>query len=304
MGRALPGPLGGGFKTPTPVASPTRSPTKQASEVSALLTDFFGPNRPKADVKVDSAEMLMNRPPMSAKITSQGVKMFRVFGDGKKQAVSTQNAHVLFEHEMYVCAHHFTTAAGKRAFEVYFWVGDEVPEAAAEDALLFAQREARSLGGRLVRLQQGKETGEFMQALGGVITIRRGSSNKYDSLGPSMLCGRRYMGQIVFDEVDFAASSLCAGFAYLVARSGTCYLWKGKGSDVAEVSCARLVGMDLTVTGELIEHDDGSEPASFWAVLEGGAKPHSADHWRLKPNYDKYCSRLFCSDAGSRQQVS
>ena len=33
-------------------------------------------------------------------------------------------------------------------------------------------------------------------------------------------------------------------------------------------------------------------------------KPTSADHWRLKPNYARYGSRLFCSDADSRQQVS
>ncbi|GJN69130.1 hypothetical protein PLICBS_003176 [Purpureocillium lilacinum] len=296
--------LGDGLRSPNSLASPARSPTKQASEVSTLLTDFFGPGRPKANVKVDPAEVLMNRPSGGAKITSHGFQMFQIFGDGKKLPVSAQNERVLFEREMYVCAHNFTDAAGRKLFEVYFWVGDEVPEATAEDALLFVQREARSLGGKVVKLRQGKETSEFIQALGGVIIVRRGSSNKYDSLAPSMLCGRRYLGQVAFDEVDFTPASLCAGFVYLITQAGKCYVWKGKGSDVAEVSCARLVGMDLALTGELLEYEDSSEPAAFWAIFDGeGSKPHSADHWRLKPSYDKYCSRLFCSDADSRQQV-
>ncbi|UNI13982.1 hypothetical protein JDV02_000667 [Purpureocillium takamizusanense] len=296
--------LGDGLRSPGSIASPARSPTKQASDVSTLLTEFFGPDRPKANVKVDPAEVLMNRPSAGAKITSHGFQMFQILGDGKKLPVSAQNERVLFEREMYVCAHNFTDAAGRKLFEVYFWVGDEVPESTAEDALLFVQREAKSLGGKVVKLRQGKETSEFIQALGGVIIIRRGSSIKYDSLAPSMLCGRRYLGQVAFDEVDFTAASLCAGFVYLITQGGKCYVWKGKGSDVTEMSCARLVGMDLALTGELLEHEDGSEPATFWAIFDGeGSKPHSADHWRLKPSYDKYCSRLFCSDADSRQQI-
>lgn len=297
------------------VASPARSPTKPANEISTLLTDFFGPPpQSKKELTVDPAQILMSRPATSDRVTSLGLQMFQILGDGKKLPVSPQNERVLFDKEMYVCAHNFTRqATGKKVFEVYFWVGDEVPEAAAEDAQLFVAREARSLGGTLVQLRQGKESAEFVQALGGVIMVRRGSSNKYDSLAPNMLCGRRYLGQVAFDEVPFSPDSLCAGFTYLVTKGGSCYMWNGKGSHVAEVSCARLIGMDLTLTGELIEYEDGSEPPSFWHLFDGhdhhhgdaqaANKPHSADHWRLKPSYDKYGSRLFCSDANSRQQV-
>ncbi|PHH90245.1 hypothetical protein CDD83_4183 [Cordyceps sp. RAO-2017] len=305
--RPLSGSGGPGAKSPPPpaAASPVRSPTKQASEVATLLTDLFGPPVPRQEVRVDTAEILMKGPAAGAKITSLGFQMFRIFGDGKKTAVSAQNERVLFEQEMYVCAHHFRRADGSKVFEVYFWVGDEVAEAAAAEAQASVQREARSLGGSLVRLRQGQETAEFVQALGGVVIVRRGSSNKYDSLAPNMLCGRRYLGQVAFDEVDFAPASLCSGFTYLMAQAGRCALWKGRGSDVAEVSCARLVGMDLTLTGELAEVDDGAEPAGFWDDVFGGAgaggarPPPSADHWRLKPGYDKYRSRLFCSDAAA-----
>ncbi|KJK77400.1 hypothetical protein H634G_07139 [Metarhizium anisopliae BRIP 53293] len=302
--RPLSGLSGDGLKSPAAISSPTRSPTKQINEVSALLTEFFGPPQTREAINVDPAQILMNRPDTGDKVTSLGLQMFQILGDGKKLPVSPQNERVLFDQEMYVCAHNFINGSGKKVFEVYFWVGDEVPESSAEDAQLFVQREARSLGGKLVRFQQGKETAEFVQALGGVIIVRRGSSNKYDSLAPNMLCGRRYLRQVAFDEVDFAPSSLCTGFTYLITKGGNCYMWKGKGGDVAEVSCARLIGMDLTLTGELIEYEDGNEPTSFWNLFgDDSSKPHSADHWRLKPNYDKYCSRLFCSDADSRQQI-
>ncbi|KYK60219.1 ADP-ribosylation factor [Drechmeria coniospora] len=301
--RPLSGISAGGLMSPT-ISSPLRSPTKQAGELSMLLTNFFGSDRPKAHTKVDTAEILMHRPSATAKIMSTGFQMFQISEDGKKIPVSAQNERVLFEKEMYLCAHNFVNASGKNMIEVYFWVGDEVSDVMAENAQPFVDREAKALGGRLVTLRQGKEPAEFIQALGGVIIVRRGSSNKYDSLAPNMLCGRSYLGQVAFDEVDFTPSSLCAGFAYLITKSGNCSLWKGKGSDVAEVSCARLVGMDLTLTGELAEHEDGSEPESFWKLFDnGGSKPHSADHWRLKPTYDKYRCRLFCSDANARQQV-
>ncbi|KAG6025083.1 hypothetical protein E4U19_003390 [Claviceps sp. Clav32 group G5] len=294
-----------GMKSPLAMASPVRSPTKQANEVSAVLSDIFGPPQARQAMKFDPAQILMDRPQTCGdQITSLGLQMFQILGDGKKLPVAPQHERVLFDEEMYVCAHNFANRSGKKVFEVYFWVGDEVPASSAEDAQLFVQREARSLGGKLVKLRQGKESAEFVQALGGVIMVRKGSSNKYDSLAPSMLCGRRYLGQVAFDEVDYSPASLCTGFTYLLSKGGNCYLWKGKGSDVTEVSCARLVGMDLTLTGELIECEDGSEPASFWQLFDDKAsKPHSADHWRLKPSYDKYCSRLFCSDAESRQQI-
>lgn len=301
ISRPLPTP---GTSSPRPLPSPVRSPTKQAIEVSSVLTDFFGPNRPKREYQVDSADVLMRRPNISTpKIQTLGAQLFHFSADGKKTPVPAHNDRVLFEQEMYLCSHTFINEAGKKTTEVYFWSGDEVPAAVVEDASIFVAREARALGGTLVRLQQNKETPEFLAALGGIVIIRRGSSNKYDSLAPHMMCGRRYLGQIVFDEVDFNSAALCSGFPYLITSSGKCYLWKGKGSGADELSCARLVGMDYALTGELEEVEDDQEPESFWGIFGGNKRLGSADHWRLKPNYDKYCSRLFRSDAASKQQI-
>jgi hypothetical protein len=302
--RTLPIASADGTKSPPPVESPIRSPAKTGNDITALFQDFFGADRPRQAYKVDPAELLMNRPQAGAKVKSSGVQMYQISGDGKKLRVPAHNERVLFDHEMYICSHEFLNDGGKKFLELYFWVGDQVPESAAEDAQLFASREARALGGKLIKFRQGKESSEFLQALGGVIITRRGSSNKHDSLAPSMLCGRRYLGEVAFDEVDFSPASLCAGFPYLITKGGGCYLWKGKGCDVDELSCAKLIGMDLALMGELTEIEDGSESDAFWGLFDGGKKPHSADHWRLKPNYSRYGSRLFCSDADSRQQVS
>ncbi|KAK4143886.1 uncharacterized protein C8A04DRAFT_12017 [Dichotomopilus funicola] len=240
--------------------------------------------------------------PLPAPPPSQRAQLIQLTSEGKKIPVPSHYERVLFEREMYLCPHTYLDPTGRKVNEVYFWAGDEVPESQIDDAHLFAAREARALGGRLVKLTQGKETSGFLQALGGIIIVRRGSSNKYDSLAPNMLCGRRYLGQVAFDEVDFSPLSLCSGFPYLITQQGKCYLWKGKGSDVEELGCARLVGMDLALMGELLEVEEGKESASFWQIFGGSTRPSSADHWRLKPNYDKYCGRLFCASSTDKHQ--
>ncbi|KAL6834031.1 hypothetical protein J3E69DRAFT_325772 [Trichoderma sp. SZMC 28015] len=286
-----------------PLASPSRPQTSHGSDVSAILHDFFGPPYESVPCDMDYADILTNYPKTGAKGKTLSFHMFQIDGEGKQMIVPAYRERILFEQEMYVAGHNFTNEAGWKVREVYFWIGDEVADADEDAAEAVAQQEARQLGGKLIKIRQGKETPEFLQALGGIVIVRRGASTRYDSLAPSMLCGRRYQGQVAFDEVDFTTGSLCAGFAYLITHSGNCYLWKGKGSDVEELSCARLIGMDLTVTGQLIEYDEGNEPASFWDMMGGESKPHSADHWRLKPSYGKYNSRLFCADVESRQKI-
>ncbi|KAI0904071.1 hypothetical protein F4823DRAFT_234322 [Ustulina deusta] len=293
-----------GLQSPSVAVSPLRSPTKQSSDSFAMLRDFFGSDRPQRNYRVDPTELLMQRPNMAPpKIKTLNAQLFQFSADGKKQPVPAHHERTLFECEMYLCTHSFNDEAGRKSLEVYFWAGDEVPESVIEDAAVFVAREARSFGGTLIKLQQGKETGKFLQALGGIVITHRGSGNKFDSLAPHMLCGRQYHGHVVFDEVDFTSSALCSGFPYLITQGGRCYLWKGKGSGVDELSCARLIGMDYALSGEMEELEEGREPAKFWDIFDGANRFGSADHWRLKPSYDKYCSRLFLSDASSKQQI-
>jgi len=62
--------------------------------------------------------------------------------------------------------------------------------------------------------------------------------------------------------------------------------------------------MDFGLTGELEEVDEGNEPVSFFESFGNDTKiPHSADHWRLKPRYEKYGARLFLSDSTSGEKI-
>jgi Domain of unknown function (DUF4045) len=295
-----------------PSIAPTKSngsPVPQTSEASKLLADFFGGTRSAAQYKVDTAAILTSRPDQGENIKTLRSSLYQLAPDGNKHQVPSHQERILFEENLYLCFHTFGSAAGKKVTEVYYWLGDAVLNKTVEEAEVFAQKEARNAGGKLVTIRQGKETPEFFHALGGIIIIRRGSANRYDSLAPHILCCRKHLGQIVFDEVDFLPSSLCSGFPYLIStQSGKSYLWKGKGSGIEELSCARLIGMDFGLTGEIEEVDEGKEPAAFLEIFVGKAHdtsiPKSADHWKLKPNYTKYSTRLFRSHSAVKGQVS
>ncbi|CAI4217948.1 unnamed protein product [Parascedosporium putredinis] len=260
--------------------TPARSPRRMSRPPSPIKSLESQPTQPAASSPSAAlAKGTYGRPESIRKgSTGQGintvsVQRLQIFGDGKMVPIPAHNERVVFE------------LSTVKATEGY------------------VNKEAKSIGGKMVVVKQGKETPEFLQAIGGVLITRRGSSNKYDSLASNMLCGRRYFGFVAFDEVDFSPVNLCSGFPFLINQQSQCFLWKGKGTDSEELESARLVGMDLSLTGQLEEIDDGNEPATFWDIFDGGSKQLSADHWRLKPSYSKYCCRLFCSDASSKQQI-
>jgi len=300
-------------KSPTPDVVKPLSPRKstavltpQWSETSKILAEFFDRTDSPQGLSIDTATIIANKPDYSSRIESLKAQIYQVGNDGKKQAVPRGQERSLFEGNMYLCIHTLTTQTGNRATDVYLWAGDDVSESLAQDAEFFAQREARNVGGKLAKMRQGNETPEFIDALGGIIIIHRGQSHRFDSLAPHMLCARQSDGRIIFDEVDFAPSSLCSGFPYIIStQSGKCYLWKGKGSGIDELSSARLVGMEFGLTGEVEEIEDGKEPSSFLKIFgDNASMMKSADHWRLKPNYIKYHARLFVSDPESSAKVS
>jgi Domain of unknown function (DUF4045) len=242
-----------------------------------------------------------------SKIKTLRKQICEITGDGKQISIASNQEHILFEESMYLCTHVFGASNGIRTTEVYLWIGDGVSESSAQDAQLFARNTANSNKAKLIMFKQGQEASNFFQALGGIVITRRGSSSRSNSRVPYMLCGRRHLGQIAFDEVDISVDSLYSGFPYLVSSpSGKLYLWKGKGSGADELGCARLIGMDLGLMGgEIEEIEEGHETPSFLGAFgpTPGEIPKSADHWRLKPNYDKYRTRLFCIDHHARSKA-
>jgi hypothetical protein len=60
--------------------------------------------------------------------------------------------------------------------------------------------------------------------------------------------------------------------------------------------------MDFGITGDIEEIEDGSEPDAFVNIFGEGARiSKSADHWRLKPSYNRYCGRLFLASDAKEQ---
>ncbi len=259
--------------------------------IADLLTDFFD-EKPKITdkVEVDAQAMIQNRTNADSKSKVLKTQVWQIDADGRKESLPPQQEHILFEDCMYLCVHSFETSTRTAAIEVYFWSGDGVGEAAIEDAQLFCRREARENNAKLELLRQGKEPAKFFQALGGIVITRRSRTTSL-----YMLCGRRHLGHVAFDEVDLDATCLCSGFPYLIsAKFGKLYLWKGKGSGADEVGCARLIGMDLGLTGEIEEVEEGEESPSFLESLGGAMKPQtSSEQWSLRARSNHYACRLF-----------
>ena len=259
-----------------------------------MLEDFFD-EHPKASDKADiDAHAVVSLAASTAEKTKTlRMQIWEVNGDGKRQDMPPQQEHILYEESMYLCVHSLENAKGSKSTEAFLWCGDKVGEAAAEDVQLFCRKIARENGAKLELLKQGRETPSFIQAIGGIIITRRSKSSSL-----YMLCGRRHLGHVSFDEVDIDANNLCSGFPYLIsARFGKLYLWKGKGSGADEVGCARLIGMDLGLTGEIEEVNEDDEPPSFWEAALGMksrvTRSKWSEHWTLKTTPDQYRCRLF-----------
>ena len=297
--------------SPTKAAQASRSFLTKSSDAPELFANIFNeyPTLSR-NTNVDTQTAVNSR---ASDDNSQKIKTLRkqiseITSNGKSIPVPSQQEHILFEENLYLCTHIFGTPSGQRTTEVYLWCGDGVSSASVEDAQLFAKKVAKDTNGQLIVLKQGKETTNFFQALGGIVITRRGSSRRAASPKSSgagyILCGRQHVGQIAFDEVDYSPQSLCTGFPYIVSTpSGKLYLWKGVGSGADELGCARLIGMDLGLTGDIEEIDEGREPDAFWKVfaedkrnvaISAGTSPQ---HWHLKPSCEKYSTRLFATDS-------
>lgn len=282
------------------------SAKSSAPLVSIVLSSYIGEipsSCPNISIGTQTVLASSSSSSGSNKIKTLRKQIWEITGHGKSIPVPSHQEHILFEDSLYLCTHVFGTLTGTRTTEVYLWCGSGVAESAADDAQIFARKVAKEHSGKLFILQQGTETSNFFQALGGIVITRRGSSSRGESPSKSaatyMLCGRRHVGQIAFDEVDYSTRSLCKAFPFLIStRFGKLYLWKGAGSGVDELGCARLIGMDLGLAGEIEEVDDGREPDGFWESLPGGKNGAMTgfQHWHLRPGCEKYVTRLFGID--------
>lgn len=243
----------------------SRKVSENASPVRRALETYFS-SVPRSDetADFDTEAILKAVSPVAEGVKTLNCQVFEVSGDGKKNAVPAGQEHVLFEECMYLVIHNFELA-GKKAAEAYLWTGDAVAGSAIDDAQLFCRKIARENSAKMDVIKQGKESSNFFSALGGILITRRAKNSAL-----YMLRGQRHVGHVAFDEVELSAESLCSGFPYLIsAKFGKLYLWKGQGCGADEVGAARLIGMDIGLTGEIEEVLEGKEPTAFWECFTG-----------------------------------
>ena len=222
--------------------------------------------------------------------------------DGIFKQLPSQEEYTFFEEDVYICTHAYSIGNGPRKTEIFVWTGESSTSTAVDSAQANAKKLAKENGNAHVHsIRQGLEAPGFLQALGGILVTRRGSRDRASK--QYMLRGRKYLGQIVFDEVDFGVGSLCSGFAYLISFPVTLqetkiYLWKGSASSTEEVSGGRLAAMGSIDGVDVIEVDDGAEFASFLKIFGPGTTkasiPKATQLWQQKalaPN--KFTTRLF-----------
>lgn len=260
-----------------------------------LLAFFDNLSSTKSDADFDTQALLTSDLIHEGKTRTIRKDVWEITGDGKRSPLSPQQEYIFFEDKMYLCRHHFEAINGKQSSQVYLWCGDGISPATVDDTQLFGGSEARNAGCKLQTLFQGKESIDFFEALGGIVITRRSNSATY------MLCCRTHLTHIVFDEVDLSATSLCSGFAFIIATTGgDIYLWKGEGASADEVGCARLIGMDLGLTGEIEEVQEGHEPIALLEALKVDRIDPSPKFWIQKASASRYTNRLFIVDADSR----
>lgn len=202
-----------------------------------------------------------------------------------------------------MCSHTYIPEGAAKASHVIVWAGSSSTSANVEAANNAAKAEAKREGSSTqMRLNtQGHEQAELFETLGGILVTRRGA--RENASKQFMLCGRKHLGHIAFDEVDFALDSLCSAFAYLISFPVTLqetklYLWKGSSCSNEEIGAAKLAAMDLSETGEIIDVDQGAEFASFLKIFgptttkASICPPNRLSQFKASAP-DKFTARLF-----------
>ncbi|KAK3071703.1 hypothetical protein LTR53_008169 [Teratosphaeriaceae sp. CCFEE 6253] len=229
--------------------------------------------------------------------------MSEVLPDGAVKTLLQQEEYTVFEESVYICSHAYLDEGDVKRTQAYIWSGTSASQSAIEHAQTASKKLSYDSGSLPVStITQGHETTAFLQALGGILITRRGS--RTGAPKQYMLCGRKHLGHITFDEIDFSPQSLCSGYVYLISFPVTLqqtrlYLWKGSACTTEELSAARLAAMDLSETGEIIEVDDGAEFASYLKIFGPGTTKASlsrsgTDFWQQKGIAgDRFALRLY-----------
>ncbi|SMR47344.1 unnamed protein product [Zymoseptoria tritici ST99CH_3D1] len=291
--------------SPNKGSSTSSSPVDERPETEAgrLLQSALGcVPKFRGQLALNTASIISSQASEAHDVRNPRKTVSVVYPDGSSKVLPPQEEYTVFDESVFLCTHFYTNPKPAKVAEVYIWAGETAFGTTIDAANVHAKRIARENSTTAIYMvRQGHESPALLQAFGGIFITRRGS--RETATKQYILCGRKHLGHIVFDEVDFNVASLCHGFVYLISYPVTLqetrlYLWKGSGCSTEELSGARLAAMDLSETGEIIEVDGGVEFASFLKIFSPTTtKAHIAKPsplWQLKaPAPDKFKTRLF-----------
>ncbi|KAF2717286.1 hypothetical protein K431DRAFT_349672 [Polychaeton citri CBS 116435] len=273
------------------------------SEAGRRLIGMFGKVPTSSPSSSIDAQAILNRELHSSpNVKSSRKSVHEFLSEGDIQSLPPQEEYTFFSESVYICGQFGVSATGGKIAQTFVWMGSKSSASAIEQAQIAAKRLPGSPSGPVHLIKQGKESVDFLNALGGILVTRR--SSRTNASKQYMLCGRKHLGRIVFDEVDFAVASLCSGYVFLVSyplklQQTRLYLWKGSACSAEELAAARLAAMDLSETGEIIEIDDGVESNSFLSIFGEGAKREilrrkPVEIWKTKVKASgRFRTRLF-----------
>eukprot|EP01052_Picozoa_sp_SAG31_P016736 SAG31_NODE_1120_length_9805_cov_8.220173_6_plen_1010_part_00 len=174
---------------------------------------------------------------------------------------------------------------------VYAWQGKESsPDQRKSMDFLAAALAADHDGGNIsmhVFVEHGQEPEHFIQLFGGKLVIHKtGKGSSYvskstdevyasENISLFHICGNTRKKSRAL-QVDENACALNSGDSFILLSPGRCWVWYGAGSSIGEREVAKATAYDmLQHVRELIEVDEGQEPAGFWQAL-GGKTPFAA----------------------------
>ncbi|KAK5166694.1 uncharacterized protein LTR77_008238 [Saxophila tyrrhenica] len=297
-------------------ASPSKglatSPERPTHETKRKLEEAFGSvPRSSGPLTIDVNALITSSPHQDRIFRTVRKTVYLATEANDLKQLQPQEDYTFFDERVYACHHTYAIGDGPKKNEIFLWVGELASGDAVDQAQAAVKKLAKEAGNAFVHtVRQGTEIPGFLQALGGILVTRRGAGER--SSRQYMLCGRKHLGQIVFDEVDFAVGSLCSGFVYLVSYPVTLqetrlYLWKGSACSAEEISAARLAAMDLSETRDVIEVDDKAEFASFLKIFgpdtTRDSVPKAEQIWQVKAqDSGRFSSRLFRIQAEETKQ--
>jgi len=205
---------------------------------------------------------------------------------------------IFYDKLCYIIKYSVRTRGGDVKHAVYYWQGRKSSTEDRGTSSLLATEVTKGIGrSSLVRVVQNKEPEHFLSHFLGIMVVRKGTRETWDSKSTALYIIR---GTNAFDTIAVqtktGAFSLNSNDCFVLDTPNTIYIWEGEGSNEFErknaVECSQNA-LENSNSKQHIQVKEGSEPEEFWQAL-GGKGEYRREPRLLKGDLK---GRLFqCSD--------